>query len=122
MAARTKANNPRLQPRIRILRHSDIAIGPGKAELLALVGQTGSIGEAAKRMKMSYMRAWLLIQTMNECFKQPVVATVRGGRNRGGAELTTTGRKALELYEQMEERSLRAIEGTWRRFRQLLRN
>ena len=94
MASKSKRKITSVQPRIRILRRKDIAIGPGKAELLALVGATGSIGEAARQMDMSYMRAWMLIQTMNNCFKEPLVVTTRGGQRGGGAELTETGRKA----------------------------
>src|SRR5271156_656841 len=62
-----------LQPRFRVMRGREIAFGPGKAELLQLVAETGSIRKAASRMNMSYMRAWSLIQTMNACFKQPVI-------------------------------------------------
>ncbi|HZL12964.1 MAG TPA: hypothetical protein VFC85_02370, partial [Verrucomicrobiae bacterium] len=58
-----------LQTRLRITLKKEIAFGPGKAELLRLVDETGSIGKAAARMKMSYMRAWTLVQTMNRCFK-----------------------------------------------------
>ena len=90
------AHDALLRPRLRISSGKDIALGPGKAELLALVSETGSISEAAKRMEMSYMRAWSLIQTMNACFKEPVVEAVRGGHKRGGAELTETGRRAQE--------------------------
>ena len=122
MAAKPKATGTSIQPRIRILLRKDIAIGPGKAELLALVHKTGSIGEAARRMKMSYMRAWLLIRTMNGCFKEPLVSTVRGGRSRGGATLTSTGRKALALYQQMEARSLKACESSWKKLQFLLRS
>lgn len=111
-----------LQPRLRIRSGEDIALGPGKVELLALVDETGSIGEAAKRMEMSYMRAWSLIQTMNACFKEPVVETVRGGNERGGAKLSETGRRALELYQQMEETSRQASQTDWRSLQKLLRD
>ncbi len=79
-----------LLPRFRVMRGKEIAFGPGKMELLELVARTGSIGKAAKHMDMSYMRAWSLIQTMNACFKEPVIEAVRGGHERGGAELTET--------------------------------
>jgi molybdate transport system regulatory protein len=111
-----------LQPRLRIRSGADIALGPGKVELLALVDETGSIGEAAKRMEMSYMRAWSLIQTMNACFQEPIIETVRGGNERGGAKLTETGRRALELYQQMEETSRRASQADWRVLQKLLRD
>jgi molybdate transport system regulatory protein len=116
------AREASLRPRLRISSGDDIALGPGKVELLALVEATGSIGAAAKRMEMSYMRAWSLIQTMNACFKEPVVEAVRGGHKRGGAELTKTGRRALALYQRMEETSLKAAQTDWQAFRKLLRD
>jgi len=111
----------RLCPRIRVLHGEDIALGPGKVDLLELVGQTGSIREAAERMGMSYMRAWKLIQTMNACFKEPLVAAARGGRAHGGAALTETGRKALELYQQMEADCLDATQPPWDELKSLFR-
>ena len=111
-----------LHPRFRISSGKDIALGPGKAELLALVKETGSIREAAKCMEMSYMRAWTLIQTMNACFKEPVIEAVRGGHKHGGAELTEAGRRALELYRRMEKTSLKAAQNDWHAFRKLLRS
>jgi molybdate transport system regulatory protein len=111
-----------LVPRLRIVSGRDIAFGPGKAELLALVAETGSIGGAAKRMNMSYMRAWSLIQTMNACFKRPVIRTARGGRERGGAKLTETGQRVLALYQQIEKAALRAVGTDWRTLRRLLRD
>src|SRR4029077_16796890 len=110
-----------LHLRLRIVRREKIALGPGKVELLALIEETGSIGEAARRMDMSYMRAWSLIQTMNACFKQPVIEAVRGGHERGGAELTETGRRVLELYQQMEAGGLKAVQTDWRSLKKLLR-
>jgi molybdate transport system regulatory protein len=106
---------------LRISSGKDFPLGPGKADLLELVAETGSIGEAAKRMDMSYMRAWMLIQAMNKCFKEPVILTARGGQRGGGAELTDTGRQALALYREMEEASMRATAGSWEKLRQLLR-
>jgi molybdate transport system regulatory protein len=80
-----------IQPRLRVRVGQEVALGPGKVELLELVRQTGSITEAAKRMKMSYMRAWNLIQTLNQCFKEALVLTSRGGNHGGGAEITQAG-------------------------------
>ena len=110
-----------LLPRFRITRGKEIAFGPGKMELLELVAKTGSISEAAKRMEMSYMRAWSLIQTMNACFKKPVIEAVRGGHKRGGAELTETGQRVLKLYRQMEKDGLKAVQAGWRALQKLLR-
>jgi len=110
-----------IQPRLRVRVGDEVALGPGKVELLELVRQTGSITEAAKRMKMSYMRAWKLIQTMNQCFKEALILTSRGGKHGGGAEITEVGRKALLLYQKMERDSLRVCEGSRRKLERLLR-
>jgi len=74
---------------------NDIAFGPGKADLLSAIAKTGSLVAAAKQLGMSYMRAWTLLQTMNHCFRPPLVITVRGGRHGGKAELTEDGLRAL---------------------------
>jgi molybdate transport system regulatory protein len=112
--------SPRFLPRMRVLCGEDIALGPGKADLLALVGETGSIREAAERMGMSYMRAWTLIKTINACFREPLVVASRGGKKHGGAVLTATGRTALKLYRGLEAQSLKACRDTWRELRKLL--
>ncbi len=98
----------------------DIALGPGKVELLGLIAETGSIAEAAKRMEMSYMRAWTLVQQMERCFTNPLLDRQRGGAARGGAQLTPFGARVLELYHAMEAESLRAMEQHWRELRKHL--
>jgi molybdate transport system regulatory protein len=122
MKAKSKSSGAlSLLPRFRVMRGKEIAFGPGKMELLELVAETGSISEAAKHMEMSYMRAWSLIQTMNTCFKEPVIEAVRGGHERGGAELTETGKSVLKLYRQMEQDSFKAVQADWRALQKLLR-
>ncbi len=111
---------PRLLPRMRVLCGEDIALGPGKVDLLALIGETGSIREAAERMGMSYMRAWTLIKTMNACFHEPLIVASRGGKEGGGAALTQTGRTALKLYRGLEAQSQKACADLWRQLRKLL--
>ena len=86
----------------RLYKGDEIALGPGKAELLGHIAETGSISEAARRMEMSYNRAWLLVRTMNRCFKEPLVLSSRGGDKRGGAQLTKAGKEVLRLYQQFE--------------------
>jgi len=86
----------------RVYLGDEIALGPGKVELLGHIAETGSISEAARRMGMSYNRAWLLVRTMNRCFEKPLVLASRGGDQRGGAQLTKTGTEVLNLYQQLE--------------------
>ena len=117
----TKSPAPVLKPRIRVVVGGEIALGPGKVELLAFIAETGSIAEAAKRMEMSYMRAWTLVQQMEAGFTEPLLNRQRGGATRGGAQLTPFGSRVLELYYQMETESLRAMEKSWRELRKGLR-
>jgi len=110
-----------IRPRLRVIAGRNIALGPGKVELLELLQKTGSITKAAHGMKMSYMRAWTLIQTMNRCFTEPLVVAKHGGaRGGGGAKLTRTGRKVLALYRKMDAKCLRAISPERKQFERFL--
>jgi len=112
-----------IRPRLRILVGKQIALGPGKVKLLEALHETGSITAAAKRMKMSYMRAWTLIRTMNGCFKKPLVSATHGGSHGGGgASLTPAGRKALALYRRMDAQCLRAAAPAWKQIEKLLKD
>jgi molybdate transport system regulatory protein len=122
MTGKSASLTPTLKPRLRVIWGKNIALGPGKAELLARVGETGSISEAARQMRMSYNRAWLHIQDINRGFKSPLVVSLRGGKAGGGAELTETGRRVLKLYQQMELASLRAVQADWRSLQKFLRS
>ncbi|NIP77021.1 MAG: LysR family transcriptional regulator, partial [Xanthomonadales bacterium] len=73
-------------------------LGPGKIRLLQAIEAERSITAAARAMDMSYRRAWLLVDQMNQTFGQPVVATRTGGRARGGAELTALGQEIVGRY------------------------
>jgi len=84
-------------------------MGPGKADLLDAIAETGSISAAARRMRMSYRRAWLLVQTMNECFAEPLVSAAKGGKAGGGAALTSTGAAVLARYRQLAENAATAM-------------
>ena len=112
--------NDRLEPRIRILLGSSIAIGPGKAALLEAIGDTGSIAAAGRRMGMSYRRAWLLTKTMNACFREPLIDTTKGGVGGGGARLTSMGREVLVLYRAMEDHAATAVVNDMERLRALM--
>ena len=102
---------------LRVLTRREPALGPGKAQLLALIEATGSISSAAREMGMSYRRAWQLVESMNASFKEPLVLTAVGGKAGGGAGVSDAGRRVLDLYRRMEaaasaaiDRDLRALE------------
>ena len=108
-------------PRLRVLLGAAIAIGPGKADLLDAIAASGSISAAAKRMGMSYRRAWLLVDTMNSCFQGPLVASARGGTGGGGARLTPLGEEVLARYRDMEAKALECLHDDLTAFTKLMR-
>jgi molybdate transport system regulatory protein len=94
---------------LRVTISDDFYLGPGRADLLELIAETGSIAAAGKRMGMSYKRAWGLVQALNEATPAPLVETSRGGAGQGGATLTPAGAEVLRLYRHMEQATRAAI-------------
>jgi len=78
------------------------AVGPGKIALLEAIQRTGTISGAARSLDMSFRRAWLLIDTMNAMFREPVVKATVGGKSGGGAELTAVGHELVERFRAIE--------------------
>ncbi|MFT7573311.1 MAG: molybdate transport system regulatory protein [Paracoccaceae bacterium] len=107
-------------PRLRILLGRSIAIGPGKAELLGLIDDTGSISAAARAMGMSYRRAWTLVETMNTAFREPLVAAATGGKGGGGASVTVFGHEALKRYRAMEDKAAASVTAEMDAFTEML--
>jgi molybdate transport system regulatory protein len=92
----------RADVKVRLLSDGEIAMGPGKADLLQAIAETGSISAAARRMDMSYRRAWLLVGVMNKCFTQPLVQSAVGGQKGGGAHLSETGVAVLAQFRAVQ--------------------
>lgn len=93
---------------LRVTISETFYMGPGRADLLEGIAATGSIAEAAKRMGMSYKRAWSLVQAMNDGFGATLVETQRGGTGQG-ASLTDHGRGVLDGYRRMQQATQEAI-------------
>lgn len=93
--------------RLRFL-HPSGAIGPGKIALLEAIDRSGSISAAARNLGMSFRRAWFLVETLNNAFRDPVVRTNVGGREGGGTGLTPFGQEVIARYRRMEEEARRA--------------
>lgn len=91
--------------KLRINHEGQTALGPGKIELLEMIALYGSISAAAKQMKMSYRRAWELVDVMNRCFDQPVVLSVAGGPHGGGAQVTPFGKVLIQAYQQILQKA-----------------
>jgi molybdate transport system regulatory protein len=106
---------------LRVLGAGAPAMGPGKAELVERIAQTGSISAAAREMGMSYRRAWQLVEALNTTYREPVVVTAIGGQRGGGASVTPYGRRLAALFRSMEDKASAAIAADLKRFIRHLR-
>ena len=115
-----RPGNRTVGARLRIVLDRGVAIGPGKADLLQGIAETGSIAAAGRRMGMSYKRAWQLVGAMNIDFGRAVVRAAKGGSRGGGARLTSLGEEVLERYRRMERLTGQAIRNELRSLHRLL--
>jgi molybdate transport system regulatory protein len=99
--------SPRLSLRIDLANGA--RLGPGKAQLLALIEEHGSIRAAGAAMGMSYRRAWLLADEINRMFREPSIFTRHGGKSGGGAGLTPFGETLLGACRRMDAESRKAL-------------
>ena len=102
-----KHSNP--GARLRVVLGPGVALGPGKADLLEAIAATGSISAAGRKLKMSYRRAWLLVEELNGSFQSALVAADKGGAHGGGARLTELGIRVLRHFRSMERKTQKAI-------------
>lgn len=93
----------RLKIKAQIMADELIAIGPGKAELLAGIARLGSIAGAGRALGFSYRRTRDMVDTLNICWHEPLVSTTRGGTGHGGASLTPAGQEVLSAYLRLTE-------------------
>ena len=119
-AARSRRSSPRTGPRpgyralpaavlyLRVDFGEHGVLGPGKTRLMELIAETGSISAAGRAMGMSYRRAWLLVDSLNFAFGEPLVAKQTGGSGGGGAALTKLGRDVVQRYRRIERRAASA--------------
>jgi molybdate transport system regulatory protein len=84
--------------------------GPGPVELLQLIEETGSINQAAKKMSMSYKKAWEIVNRLNEIVGSPMVITATGGEKGGGSSITEEAKQLIEWYQSLRERFRKFME------------
>jgi molybdate transport system regulatory protein len=94
---------------LRLTFPGGVPLSHGKAELMELIRETGSIRQAAAKMDMSYRRAWLLVDELNHLFREPAIETKQGGKSGGGAALTAFGEELLKRFRAMEARTMKAL-------------
>ena len=107
--------------RFRILRGAEDAFGPGKAQILESLLETGSLNRTATALKMSYVKALALVRAMNTHFSDPLVTLSRGGKQGGGTQVTDTGKKVLQEYQAMRAAGEAATAPAWERLRKFIK-
>lgn len=105
-----------IDTRVRIRFDAQLAIGPGRIELLEGIQRSGSLSQAARDMKMSYRRAWLLMKSLNSALAGPASVAAKGGRRGGGATVTALGRELIRAYRSFEARVTRESQRRFARF------
>jgi len=91
---------PRVRFRIDFAEHS--SLGPGKIRLLEAIRDSGSLSQAARNIGMSYRRAWLLVESLKQSFRQPVTVASAGGKDGGGMLVTAFGDALIQSYRDLE--------------------
>ncbi len=81
-----------------------LEIGPGRAALLAQIRDQGSIRKAADALGLTYRQAWARVKAMNATAGCALVERTSGGRQGGGATLTTEGQLVLHAFQKEELR------------------
>jgi molybdate transport system regulatory protein len=88
--------------RFRIDFTKSAFVGPGKIDLLEAIQRSGSLSQAARDLRMSYRRAWLLVDSLKTSFREPVTLANKGGKGGGGVALTTFGERLISSYRAIE--------------------
>lgn len=96
-------NTDLLKIKLQLYCGDEVAIGPGKADLLEAIDREGSISAAGRALGMSYRRTWLLVDAMNRCWDLPLVETAMGGKQGGGARVTELGHSILGHYRALQD-------------------
>lgn len=119
----TPTSRSPLKIKIQIFSGEEIAMGPGKADLLDAIMKEGSISGAGRALGMSYRRTWLLVDAMNRCWDLPLVETAAGGSHGGGARVTELGQSILRQYRALQAALAHVAEGPeWRALQFALRS
>src|SRR6188474_2757319 len=96
---------PKLKARVWVeFAGGEPALTDAGADLLEQIIACGSLSEAARRLRFSYRRAWMLVDAMNRRWPAPLVALATGGKRGGGARLTELGRRIVAAYRDLQLR------------------
>jgi len=86
------------------------AFGEGPYQLLKRIKKTGSLHKAAMEMKMSYRKAWVTINAVEEKLGFSLLERKVGGTSGGGSIITPSGLELMKHYEQFRKEVKKALE------------
>lgn len=93
----------KIKSRIWIEFEDKVLLGEGRVRLLKAIEETGSLSKAAKSLKISYKKAWDLIDSVNKSAKKPVIITSTGGKGGGGTELSDYGKSLILIFDDINK-------------------
>lgn len=93
----------KIKSRIWIESNNNVLLGEGRVHLLKAIQETGSLSKAAKSLKISYKKAWQLLDSVNKSAKHPVTINSIGGKGGGGAELTDYGKSLILAFDDINK-------------------
>lgn len=93
----------KIKSRLWVETNNNVLLGEGRVRLLKAIQETGSLSKAAKDQKMSYKKAWTMVNSVNKSAKHPIIETSIGGKGGGGATLTTYGIKLIAVFEEINK-------------------
>ena len=100
-----KPSKPGISVKLQLDLPGGARVGPGKIRLLELIEEAGSLSRAAEQMRVSYRRAWLFVQQINQAFDEPAVSTPEHGHGGAAARLTDFGKELIRRYREIEARA-----------------
>jgi molybdate transport system regulatory protein len=106
---------------VKLDMHGIGGLGPGKIRLLELIDQLGSISAAGRAVPMSYRRAWLIVESLNQMFGEPIVVGKHGGSRGGGAQVTPSGLHLIHCYRTIQRKAAAAFASELKEIDKLLK-
>lgn len=106
-----------MRPRVKVwlLLSGRVKLGDGRARLLQLVDELGSLRRAVGHMKMSYRHGWGAVRELERAAGTKLVEQVPGAGPRGGSRLTPAARRLLARYRAFQADVERDAERIFRR-------
>jgi molybdate transport system regulatory protein len=93
-----------VKPKLKVwvMFNDKVKFGQGRAALLRLIDELGSINQAVERFEMSYRNAWGYLRELERAAGFRLLERKRGGGRAAGTRLTPQGREFLDRYDRFE--------------------